>query len=441
MSRYLIIGSGAAGLSAAEAVRERDASGEIVILSEEPHAPYSRPGVAYLLARMLPERQLRVRTASELDDLGLTRVTARATELDSNNHEVIDEAGNHHGYDRLLIATGSRAVKPPFDGAALDGVVQVDGLDDARDFMRRARRARNAVVIGGGPTAIELIDGLRAHGVRTHYFMRGDRYWSAVLDADESKMVHGKLTSDGVFIHPHTEVARAVGGGGKVRGVETTAGERIGCDLLAVAVGVVSRTELAPTLRTDEDEGGIPVDAGMCASGDVFAAGDVARIRDPLTGDLTGDVLWSSAIEQGRIAGANMAGASLDYRAAVPLNVTRLSGITTTIIGRVGGVDDPDLVALSRGESRRWRTRPKAWTLVDTRGYERLRVIASERRIIGSVVMGDQGLSRLLVRAIRGELDLAPIWDQLLADRDHALPRLMDVIARAPEVTRASRAG
>lgn len=437
--RYLIIGSGAAGLSAAEGIRERDAGGTIALLSEESHPPYSRPGIAYLISRSLPERQLQIRTAAELADLGIERVTARAVAMAPEHHQVIDSAGTTHTYDRLLIATGSRAVPPPFEGGGLDGVLQLDGLDDARAFLRHARRARTAIVVGGGPTAIELIEGLRAHRVRTHYFMRRDRYWSAVLDAAESQLVHDKLAGEGIVLHPHTEIARVLGAGGRVQGIETTAGERIGCDLVCVAIGVVPRTDFVPSLAP-RSGGGIPVDEQLSAGGDIFAAGDVARIRDPLSGELTGDVLWSSAVEQGRIAGANMAGATLRYSAGISLNVTRLCGITTTVIGRVGGGDDPDLVSLSRGESRRWHTRPRAWTLVDRDGYDRLRVIAGERRLIGAVVMGDQGLSRALVRAIRRDLDLGPVWEQLLADRDHALPTLIDFVVHAPEVQRASRA-
>lgn len=438
--RYVIVGAGAAGLAAAEAIRERDAAGEIVLIGEEPHAPYSRPGLAYLVSRALPVRQLRVRTTTELAELGLTRVTACVTRIDPGRHEVVDSAGAPRGYDRLLIATGSRAIRPPFEGGSLEGVVQLDGLDDAQEFLRRVRRARTAVVVGGGPTALELVDGLRAHGVATHYFLRGDRYWSAVLDADESSIVHDKLARDGVILHRRTEVARAIGSAGRLQGVETTAGERLGCELLCVAIGVASRAELAESLGASAD-GGIAVDAQMCAIGDVYAAGDVARVRDPATGELTSDVLWSSAVEQGRVAGANMAGARLDHDPGVSLNVTRLCGITTTVVGRVGQADDPDLLTLSRGESRRWRTRPEAWTLIDRSGYDRLRVVAADRRLLGAVVLGDQGVSRLLVRAIRRDLDLGPIWPTLVADRDHALPRLLDFVAHSSEVRRASRAG
>ncbi len=439
MTRYLIVGFGAAGLAAAESIRERDAAGEIVVLTEEGEQPYSRPGLAYLLSRKLPERQLRTRTPAELADLALTTIQARVELVDPVRHVAIDDRGREHPFDRVLLATGSRAVKPRFDGSGLDGVFQLDGLADARDFMARARRARSAIVVGGGPTAIELVEGLRAHGVRTHYFLRRDRFWSGVLDPEESELVHARLAGEGVALHRRAEVTRALGSAGRLVGVDTAAGERLDCDLLCVAVGVVSRTEALKDVPRLPD-GGLAVDGHMCAGGDLYAAGDVARMPDPATGELTGDVLWTTAVEQGRIAGGSMAGADAVYRHDLSLNVTRLCGLTTTIIGRVGEGEDPDLVTLSRGESRGWRRRLMSWKMIDRHGYDRLRVIVGERRIMGAVVMGDQGVSRLLVRAIRRELDLGPIWDRLLADRDHALPALMDFIAHRPEVTRAAGA-
>lgn len=437
MRRYVIIGSGIAGLSAAEAIRARDQAGEIVMVSEEPHRFYSRPGLAYLLNRTLPERQLRVRTAAEIAALRIERRLGRAELLDPAAHRVV-VGGEPLSFDRLLVATGARSVAPPWGVAGVDGLFQLDGLADARALIRRARRGRDAVVVGGGPTAIELVDGLLVRGVRTHYFLRGDRYWASVLDEVESELVRQRLEAAGAVVHTRTEVARPLIARGRVVGVETTGGQRLSCDLLCVAIGVRPRDELAGPVRRPGS--GLQVGPSMCAGGDVYAAGDVARVIDPLTGESRGDVLWSVALEQGRVAGANMAGASLLYDRGVPLNVTRLAGLTTTIIGQVGEADDDDLVALSRGESGRWRRRPKAWVVVDRHGFDRLRLIAADRRLIGAVVMGDQGLSRPIAGAVRDQLDLSPVWDALRADPDRAVARLLDFIDR-PEAGIAARLG
>lgn len=428
--RYVIVGAGAAGLAAAEAIRERDRSGEITLFSDERHRPYSRPGLAYLLAGALPESQLTIRHPRELQAIGARWVGAKVERVEPELHRVIDAKGQAHGYDRLLIATGSRSAPASFEGFHLDGVLQLDSLDDARDFSRRAKRARTAIVIGGGPTAVEMVEGLRAHRVHTRYFLRGERYWASVLDENESAIVHRRLVHEGVVVHPKTEVRRAIGEQGRLRGVETRDGEHFACDLLCVCIGVRSRVESVEHSALVH-EGRVNVDAQLRAAEDVYAAGDVARIYDP-SSDRGGEhVLWNAAVDQGRIAGANMTGETLAYRSPFPLNVTQLLGVNVTVIGEVGVDKESDLLELSRGESRVWRRRRGVRSLTRRHGNNRLRIVAGDQRLLGAVVVGDQVPSRALVRAMRQGLDLGPIWARLQVGDEEAMAALLDFIAHA----------
>src|SRR5262249_23570439 len=125
------------------------------------------------------------------------------------------------------------------------GVVKLDSLDDARHILKLARRRKSAVVVGGGITALELVEGLRARGMEVHYFLRGARYWSDVLDEAESNLVLDRLRHEGVVVHLQPQVKQARGAHGKLTAVETQAGETIPCHVLAVAIGVRPRSELA----------------------------------------------------------------------------------------------------------------------------------------------------------------------------------------------------
>jgi nitrite reductase (NADH) large subunit len=424
MRRYVVIGTGIAGLSACEAIRERDPSSDVTLVGEEPHPFYSRPGLAYYLTGSVPEKQLYVRTPAEIAAMGVRRVNAKAAAIDTDGHRVRLEAGSSLEYDRLLIATGAVSVPAGFPGAELDGVMQLDGLDQARRMLKAARKGAGAVVVGGGSTAIEIVEGLHARGVHVHYFLRGDRYWSKVLDAVESAIVEERLEEDGVRLHRRTEVARALGNG-RLTHVETEDGRRVPADILAVAIGVRPRMELAK-------EAGIPVDRGIVVSelletgaADVFAAGDVAQVRNPATGRAELDTLWNSALAMGRAAGRNMAGASEPYAKEVPMNVTRLAGLVTTVIGAVGGGKDPDMVTMTRGQSEGWDAQGSSVAVQERHGTDRVRVMMDERRVVGALVMGSQLLSKPLARLVADRADISPIRDECAADPDTALQRLL----------------
>jgi NAD(P)H-nitrite reductase large subunit len=294
-------------------------------------------------------------------------------------------------------------------------VVTLDNLTDAKRILRLARRAKRACVVGGGITAIELAEGLAAHRVETHYLMRGDRYWSSVLDAHESGLVEERLVGDGIRIHRGVELARLIGHKGRVSGVETRDGAVLGCDLLAVAIGTQARLELA--LEAGLETGrGIWTDATFRTSDpDIFAAGDAAEVLDSETGKRGIDSLWSVAIEQGRAAGGHLAGVGEPYRRPAPFNVTKIGGVTTTLIGAVGtGGREGDLVTLARGDSDAWREQFDAFAIVSDAGANHLRLLLGEDRIVGAIVMGDQTLSRPLQHLIRERIDIRAVRGRII---------------------------
>lgn len=414
-ARYVIVGSGVAGMAAIEAICGADPRGEITLISDDPYGYYSRPGLAYLLTGEIPQSQLFPLREADWRALGVRRVTARVAQIEPADHQVLLADGAAVPYDRLLLATGSTAVRPTVPGSDLPQVVTLDSLTDAQRILELARRARAAVVVGGGITALELVEGLRAHCRRVHYLLRGDRYWSNVLDEDESQLVLGRLAAEGVQIHLRSEIAEIVAQRGRVAGVLTTAGERIPCDLVAVAIGVAPRAELARAAGL-EVERGVLVDETLRTSvADIYAAGDVAQVFDPRTGRSSLDTLWNIARSQGAVAGRNMAGGNQPYVKSVPFNVTRLAGITTTIIGRVGRGPDADVIGIARGDSETWRQLGEALVAEDVAEVNRLRLLVGPRTLIGAVVMGDQRLSRPLQRLIGAAVDITPIRERLLA--------------------------
>ncbi len=363
MMRHIIVGMGVAGIAAAEAIRSSDPSAEITMISDDPHSFYTRPGLAYFLTGELPERQLHIKNKEDWRRLRIRYIQGRATRLLPQEHLLETNSTGTLSYDRILLATGATALQLKIPGADFQGVVYLDNLEDTRRLLHLARRTSSAVVVGGGITALELAEGLTRRRVKVHYFLRGDRYWSSVLDEEESILVEQRLVHDGIQIHKHSELSEVIGKNKKVIGVQTKNGENLKCQMVAAAIGTQPRIGLAQQAGLTTQRG-ILVDQYLQASlPDIYAAGDCAQVFDPLTGQAILETLWGPAREQGHAAGLNMSGIQTEYRRAAALNVTRLAGMTVTLIGAIGGGKDDDLVSIARGESESWRIGSSGITL------------------------------------------------------------------------------
>ena len=422
---HVIIGSGVAGIAAIEAIRSLDADSQVTLIGNDPYGFYSRPGLAYYLSGELHDKALFPRTAEDLKKLNFRNIKGKVTKISRTEHILELENESHIPYDRLLIAVGAQAMPLEVPGANLEGVFKLDHMSDAKLILKHARRGKTAVVVGGGITALELVEGLLSRGMKVHYLLRGNRYWSNVLDEQESHIVEHRLQEEGVTLTYHAEVIEVMGRNGKVSGVRLLNGQMLKCDLVAYAIGIRPRVDLAK-------QAGLAIDRGILVNEylqtndyDIFAAGDVAQAYDPLSGRSILDSLWTPARQQGYAAGLNMAGRKTAYVKAPPFNVTRLAGLTTTIIGTVGRGRDDDLVGIARGDSETWRQLPDS--MVAQTGFEvnRLRLLVGEKTLLGAIIMGDQKMSFPLEKIISEHLDISTIREQLLASN----AKVSDVIA------------
>jgi nitrite reductase (NADH) large subunit len=414
MPRYVIIGSGAAGIGATQAIRCHEPNGSITLICEEPYGYYSRPGLAYYLTGEVVERQLYPFSEQDFRRLNVQRLQARVTRIHRSERQVELHNGATLPYDRLLIATGAMAASAKLPGIDAEGVVKLDNMDDARRIVHMARKARTALVAGGGITALEIVEGLVSRGVKVHYLLRGDRYWANVLDEVESRIVEHRLQEQGVQIHYHTEMAEVLAKKNRVEAVLTKDGRQIRCNLVAVAIGVRPRMQLGETCDLQMDRGILVDDYLQTSDPNIFAAGDVAQVYDTRSGNYVLDSLWGPAREQGTVAGYNMSGRLSTYQKLMPFNVTRLAHLTTTIIGMVGRGEDLDMIGIARGDSETFRQLPDSIAVQADFSVNRVRVLLDGNRIIGGIVMGDQTLSRPILHLASRQVDIAPIRDQLL---------------------------
>jgi NAD(P)H-nitrite reductase large subunit len=422
---YAIVGSGVAGLAAIEAIRSVDSIGDITWIGDDPHGFYSRPGLAYYLTGELHDKALYPRTANDFDRLKFNYLKAHVSRIDRELNALHIDGRPALRYDRLLLAVGAQAIHLKVPGADLEGVLKLDHLEDAKKILKFARRGKTAIVVGGGITALELVEGLRARRMQVHYLLRGARYWSNVLDEQESQIVEHRLQEEGVSLQYQAEIAEVIGRHNQVSAVRLADGRILKCDLVAYAIGIRPRLELAKQAGLEVDRGILVNEHLQTNDPQIFAAGDVAQVYDPMTGSAIIDSLWTPARQQGKTAGLNMAGRTTAYVKAAPFNVTRLAGLTTTIIGTVGRGRDDDMAGIARGDSETWRRLPDAMAAQTGFDVNRLRLIVGENTLLGAIVMGDQKLSFPLQKLISESVDISAIREKMLLPE----PRVGDLVA------------
>lgn len=170
MKRYVIIGMGAAGIAAAETIREKDPQGEIIVISAEKEGYYSRPALAYYLSKELNKSSLYPFKKADFVNLNIQFSHNNMVNIFPDKRKIMFKDGNYLSYDRLLLAPGAKAKRPKIKGADLEGVVYLDSYAQTNLIIKKARRGKNAVVVGVGITALEIVEGLIARKMNVHFF-------------------------------------------------------------------------------------------------------------------------------------------------------------------------------------------------------------------------------------------------------------------------------
>ncbi|MFF3464910.1 NAD(P)/FAD-dependent oxidoreductase [Streptomyces sp. NPDC001984] len=312
--RIVIVGASLAGLRAAEKLREEGFTGSLTVVGDEAHPPYDRPPLSkQVLFGKVPADAtgLPVRRDPEAE----WRLGVRATGLDTVGKQVLLAEGEPLPYDRVLIATGTRARPwPNPQEAALDGVLTLRTSDDAGQLAERlAAGPRRVLVIGGGFTGSEIASACRERGLEVTVAERGPAPLVGALGGTLGKLAAAMQRNHGVDLRCEVTVT-ALRGNGRFTGADLSDGSRIDADLCIVAMGAVRNVEWLADSGLAAGARGIACDAGCRAfnmygivTDDVFVAGDVSRFPHPLFDyQLLSLEHWQNAVEQAEVAAHNM---------------------------------------------------------------------------------------------------------------------------------------
>jgi NADPH-dependent 2,4-dienoyl-CoA reductase/sulfur reductase-like enzyme len=335
MSRLVVIGGDAAGMSGASQARRMDPAMDIVVFERTDWVSYAACGVPYYLGGDVAElHQLQARTPEQFARMEIdVKVRHEVTAIDTNARVVTvresDGVERHEPFDLLLYATGARPHRPRIDGLDLAGVFQVRTLDDARDVHDAlGRRPRAAVVVGGGYIGLEAAEAFHHLGIPVTVLEMAPTVLPRTMDPEMGELVAEQVRELGVVIHTGTPVSRLIGEDGHVTGVEA-AGVIHPADIVVLGLGSTPNSalaeqagiELGPTCAVAVD------DHQQTSVKGVYAAGDCAEARHRVTSTPVNLHLGTVANKQGRIAGTNLGGGDAAFPGVLGTAITKVDDI------------------------------------------------------------------------------------------------------------------
>ncbi|MBU1150586.1 MAG: FAD-dependent oxidoreductase [Proteobacteria bacterium] len=404
--RYIIVGGSAAAISAVESIRSLDHESRIDLFSDEETPLFSRVLLPYYVAEELSKPLLNFRTSDFFDEKMVTpHMGVKVTDVNPKDKTIKAADGKEYAFDKLLLATGGKAIVPPIPGIDKEGISTLKTMADAEKILNM--KGKRAVVIGAGSIGVEACISLTRRGIKATLLEQLGQVMPTVFDAEAAAIVQQRIEDLGIEVITG-EKALKFTGGKHVRSVVTDTRE-LPCDMVVLSVGVRPASELALQAGlTLGDMKGIRVDDCLMTSAqDIYAAGDVAETYDIARNTYFLNAIWPCAFEQGNIAGLNMAGQKTLYPGSYRRNsIGNFIGIPAISMG----VTHPDACAIQSDEDefREIRVRTKD-------SYKKL--ILKNGKIVGAILVGQTQKAGLMSILLRKQVYVADSIPMLMSDR------------------------
>lgn len=307
LEKFVVLGGGTAALNAAQAIRDRNKTASIIMVSEENELPYDRPMLTKNMFGAISGGAIASKECDWYKEQNIDlRLETKVTALDTGRKEVRLEDGTVLPYDKCVYALGSYSFVPPIKGANLDGVTAVRTIADAEKVNRWALSAKHAVVIGGGVLGLEAAWELRKEKLEVTVLEGAPSLLCGKLDDTGAEMLTKIANKNGINIVVGAKIAE-ITGSDKVDGVLLEDGTKIAADIVIVSTGVRANKELAEAAGLLANRAVMVNDNMQTSDSSVFAAGDCAEYNG------ANIAIWPVAMEMGRVAGANAVGDSQPY--------------------------------------------------------------------------------------------------------------------------------
>jgi nitrite reductase (NADH) large subunit len=384
MTTYLIIGNGVAGNSAAESIRKTDNNGKIAMFSKEKYPFYYIPTLPEYLSgeRQVNDFIIHNNAWYEKNNIDLYLET-EITSIASSGRTCVTKDGETFHYDKLLLATGGYSFVPPIQGAQAKGVFTLRTIADADAIKAQAQKSKELVLIGGGLLGLEVGNGLRKAGIKVSVVEFFPRLLPRQMDIVGAAILQKQMEDMGFtfFLGAKTKEIQERDG---ALWISLEEGPKLNADMVLVSAGVRPELTLAKSLGLAIDKG-VKVDDTMKTEiDDVFAAGDLIEHRGRFYG------IWPAAMEQGRVAGANMAGQETRYQGTIISNKLKVVGIDLVSAGEIDA-EGAMASIIHKDEAKKT--------------YRKL--VLKNNTIIGAILLGNIRGNEEIQHAIKTQLNIA----------------------------------
>lgn len=365
---FLILGGGAAGISAATAIRRRNATAEITIIAEESDLPYNRPMLTKTMFAGLSGDKIAIYDEKWYAEHNIKLMCEeKVVSLDAKAKKVTLESGKDLTYDKCIYALGSHSFVPPMKGAELPEVVTIRSTEDIAKLAQLLKRAKSAVVIGGGVLGLETAWELVKAKCEVSIIETLPSLLYCKVAPEASALLEEIADSKGIHVET-SAFAEEILGEGHVEGVKLKDGRIQSCDIVVVSAGVRPNIEIAKAAGIKTDRA-IIVDEHMRTNlPDVWACGDCAEL------DSVNYCLWSQATGQGDTAGANATGDDVSYLNEPPVVLLNVMGTALFAAGDNG----------TNGEETY-----KTVEFTDTVKKELAKYYFLNNKLVGATLLGD----------------------------------------------------
>ena len=337
--KHIILGNGPTGVVAAETLRRAAPADDILLIGNEDAPPYSRMAIPYLLEGDIDEAGTYLRKApNHFDKLRIRQRRGLAVSVKTDKRTVLFDDGHFEDYDRLLIATGSHAVRPPIPGIDLPHVHSCWTLEDARAIAAHAKPGARVLQLGAGFIGCIIMESLVKRGVQLTVVEMGDRMVPRMMTPAAGGMIRRWVEKKGVRVVTKARVDRIEKGSGAPLRATLSDGEKFDCDLLIVAAGVSPNVNFLEGTPVHIARGVLVNETMQTSVPGIYAAGDVAEAPDLFSGRHLIAAIQPNAVDEARIAALNMAGRSAKMKGVLAINVLDSLGMISSSFGKWQGV-------------------------------------------------------------------------------------------------------